>query len=1741
MKRSIALILCLLMLVMSMPLDIMAIGNKENNKNNDISGHWAERYIRWCMDNNYFKGYPDGSFKPNGNITNAEYISVMSNLLKEEYESKINYDDVKSSDWFYTDLRNIVSFNVLNNYGNFEPEKPITRDDAFRILAALYRQSADESSLTRFKDYLEIESKSEIAALVNIGVVTGDDEGKINPNANITRAEVCAILKRIVEILGNDILKYQQVDINGQKEKSVKKAETEDKNKFKNNKSGKHTNSRDHKIGSEDKRNGYNISDPIVPSEPSIPDQPDQPDQPDKPAQPREDDLVVAEEDMNLAKLKELIKKHNDEVVKQARFIFASDKTKTPYVEAIEKGKLLVDVENPNDADIKDVIKEIVRTYNALDGVKPSEPMNEEKADAIIKQKADKQKEKEDVLFLNSKLNNSKIIIDDIDSDYSFVTFDDNKHVKGRVVTEKKITKVGAYIVDVTKENNIEAEVLVQGHEFEFNLTNIDIGSNKVNVYAMLEDGELVEKTFFVERYSKEIEISEDVIYATDEAGQDSTDDIEGLYSAEGVNEVLAIEKGSSIANQIESGVKSLIINLGTYEVKHIIREITQEEALQLTNNKASAGSNLLYYEVKNGNLGDLVSGNVNIFASDFEPTEDILIDYDMGGLEKYMEMQEIQQATRPMMMSANKKIEDEIEYEKSFKKVDDKEVIKSVISDGAEYTLEGKKLTASLSAKDKENKDNNIGVGLEARILSLPPTNETLTQKFFKTAVKLTELYYKIHSRYIIFDIVDKLYNGFSKEHKTWNALKIGFSGNFKASSSNINDKVKIKSDGLYSHYKQYELKTEAAIQTARKKGAKEYNLAELKMVYGSLAYGSLETIKKQLGLQITGDITGLIKDGMVRKSNKKVDKRHHDIGNPSYKSSGEPFYLGSIIFKIKPGEHFRVTGSKNGELVNLNLRDFICLRASMYVAADGRIEIRYSEESEETYSVAMSMLIADDKFENEAKHHKELSVYQNIYKKKDSVKVYPISSSYKLYVNNYKEHSKTTKITKEAVINIGIDVGSQFDFVLFGFTPFVIDIGVNNNLLFAGRYINKKFTFSKNGEAAENENTVKEGEMHYKATLYGDLYYEFLDFSNKPGKDKLLKTTAENAKKQTKALKELVNEINQELVKILEINNTIMAASEDPNDIRRIVYCIDDIIIKTKTLDKYINSDIIKFAVKDMMKTSKKLLEIEEGQYENTDSSAEEIETLIEQINTIKETIEKVAECVDSKVDLIYRPINIFSPTVIAEIDFINYNSVFIFDKKTQTITGYRGKKYVDIEIPAKINGVEVLRIGDAAFKDANITSLKFEKNSKIKNIGSNAFANNSSMKFDLSKLPETVEVIGAYAFSGAGFKGELKIPTTLKRIDTGAFMDNGITTVKLPYLEKGYATHIFNYNPIEEITFADDFKVVTNNMFASCGFGSKIKLGESKIEEIEDGAFFNADIEGELKLPKTIKKIGRVAFSNNKITAVELPESLEKVGDQAFGDNNIKKINIIGIKYGYGMAVFYNNSIEEVTFAPNFKKVDQAMFKNCKFANAINIEDSSIEEVCNSGFNNAGFVGELKLPKTMKKLGTNAFSFNKITNFEIPSSMEEIDDDAFNFNPIEKITFSEDIKIIPEGMFLRGFEFSNKLDFESSKIERIEKDAFVDCKFEGVLRFPNTLNYIEDEAFGISFYTSFYDVTKIYLPAGCSYSYDSFGIYSESDEEKNKIIGGVNRSKKKEEPGKPAPVEENSIDDNELDIAS
>lgn len=56
---------------------------EEPEAKDDITGHWAEEDIRWCMEHGLMKGYPDGTFQPDKPVTRAELAAVLRRLYVE--------------------------------------------------------------------------------------------------------------------------------------------------------------------------------------------------------------------------------------------------------------------------------------------------------------------------------------------------------------------------------------------------------------------------------------------------------------------------------------------------------------------------------------------------------------------------------------------------------------------------------------------------------------------------------------------------------------------------------------------------------------------------------------------------------------------------------------------------------------------------------------------------------------------------------------------------------------------------------------------------------------------------------------------------------------------------------------------------------------------------------------------------------------------------------------------------------------------------------------------------------------------------------------------------------------------------------------------------------------------------------------------------------------------------------------------------------------------------------------------------------------------------------------------------------------------------------------------------------------------------------------------------------------------------------------------------------------------------
>lgn len=79
----------------------------------DVIGHWAAKEIGIAYANEWIKGYPDGTFKPDQNITRAEAMTLINRVLERKPESPADLltnmnkwtDNMDTSKWYYLDVQ----------------------------------------------------------------------------------------------------------------------------------------------------------------------------------------------------------------------------------------------------------------------------------------------------------------------------------------------------------------------------------------------------------------------------------------------------------------------------------------------------------------------------------------------------------------------------------------------------------------------------------------------------------------------------------------------------------------------------------------------------------------------------------------------------------------------------------------------------------------------------------------------------------------------------------------------------------------------------------------------------------------------------------------------------------------------------------------------------------------------------------------------------------------------------------------------------------------------------------------------------------------------------------------------------------------------------------------------------------------------------------------------------------------------------------------------------------------------------------------------------------------------------------------------------------------------------------------------------------------------------------------------------------------------------------------------------
>ena len=155
----------------------------------------------------YIFGYPDSTFRPEGNMSRAEAAAIFARLISEAKGEKISgtsasFKDVSKNEWYINYISYLEKYEIIKGYSDktFRPDDFVSRAEFIAMTVRYYDLFNDVSFTATTVKYTDVPSSywavKEIAYAKNTGWLNGYADGTFRGDNNITRAEVVAVVNR---------------------------------------------------------------------------------------------------------------------------------------------------------------------------------------------------------------------------------------------------------------------------------------------------------------------------------------------------------------------------------------------------------------------------------------------------------------------------------------------------------------------------------------------------------------------------------------------------------------------------------------------------------------------------------------------------------------------------------------------------------------------------------------------------------------------------------------------------------------------------------------------------------------------------------------------------------------------------------------------------------------------------------------------------------------------------------------------------------------------------------------------------------------------------------------------------------------------------------------------------------------------------------------------------------------------------------------------------------------------------------------------------------------------------------------------------------------------------------------------------------------------------------------------------------------------------------------------------------
>ena len=406
---------------------------------------------------------------------------------------------------------------------------------------------------------------------------------------------------------------------------------------------------------------------------------------------------------------------------------------------------------------------------------------------------------------------------------------------------------------------------------------------------------------------------------------------------------------------------------------------------------------------------------------------------------------------------------------------------------------------------------------------------------------------------------------------------------------------------------------------------------------------------------------------------------------------------------------------------------------------------------------------------------------------------------------------------------------------------------------------------------------------------------------------------------------------------------------------------------------------------------------------------------------------------------------------PPTLTEIEDGEYNSR-AEDPNDKYIGSFSENNLSDVAIT-----YDLTRVGDYAFYSNKFTSLVLTDT--IEEVGAGAFSNMPTLTSLV--LSKNIKTIGGGAFYSTELT-EVDLPEGLETIEGGAFSATKLKKVIIPDSVTTLQSGSFYLDTVEEIVIGDGLTGTLDSSAFRMDNVKRIVIGDG-VETVSIG---NTPKLTSFKLGKSVKTITNGSFSLSRIKKIDIPDTVTIVQNGSFsGCDLVEEIYTGGMKIvntgAFGTTSMWDEdrqsyvshstitSLKKVVLGSAMESVTDGSFGGASQLSELVLNDG-LKVISNSAFSGSA-ITRLVLPDSMERVDNGAFGGAQIKYLDTGDGLTEVANSAFGGIPIETLIIGDSVEVIHSSPFY-GRSTLTSVTFGKS-LKTLESGAFQNCNIETV----------------------------------------------------------------------------------------